>query len=164
MSRVQLALNVDDLDQSIAFYSKLFQTAPAKVRDDYANFAIADPPLKLILFAGGEPGTLNHVGVEVDTADDVAAAIARARADGGAGPRRWTVAGPRPQVGAGSFRRAAAAAAAAPASRWGWRARRPHPGGPCACRRSSPRRSRGRWDGRRRADGDAGDDQACPAG
>lgn len=83
MSRVQLALNVADLDESIAFYSKLFQTEPAKVREGYANFAIADPPLKLVLFAGaGEPGSLNHIGVEVDSPADVAAAIARAAADG----------------------------------------------------------------------------------
>ena len=83
MSRVQLALNVDDLDASIAFYTKLFQTPPAKIRDGYANFAIADPPLKLILFAdAGEPGTLNHIGVEVDSPDDVAAAIARANDEG----------------------------------------------------------------------------------
>lgn len=83
MSRVQLALNVTDLDESIAFYSKLFQTPPAKVRDGYANFAIADPPLKLILFAGaGEPGSLNHIGVEVDSPADVAAAIQRATSDG----------------------------------------------------------------------------------
>ena len=80
MSRVQLALNVDDLDASIAFYTKLFQTPPAKVRQDYANFAIADPPLKLVLFANaGEPGTLNHVGVEVESTDAVAAVIARTR-------------------------------------------------------------------------------------
>jgi hypothetical protein len=80
MSRVQLALNVDDLDASIVFYSKLFQTPPAKVRPDYANFAISDPPLKLVLFANsGEPGTLNHVGVEVETADEVAAVIARSQ-------------------------------------------------------------------------------------
>ena len=78
MSRVQLALNVDDLDASIAFYTKLFQTPPAKVRADYANFAIVDPPLKLVLFANaGEPGTLNHIGVEVETTDEVAAVIAR---------------------------------------------------------------------------------------
>ena len=78
MSRVQLALNVEDLDASIAFYTKLFQTPPAKVRQDYANFAIADPPLKLVLFANsGEPGTLNHIGVEVETTDQVAAVIAR---------------------------------------------------------------------------------------
>lgn len=83
MSRVQLALNVADLDASIAFYTKLFRTPPAKVRDGYANFAIADPPLKLVLFAGaGEPGTLNHVGVEVESTDEVAAAVARAAADG----------------------------------------------------------------------------------
>jgi catechol 2,3-dioxygenase-like lactoylglutathione lyase family enzyme len=82
MSRVQLALNVADLDASIEFYTKLFQTPPAKVRDGYANFAIADPPLKLVLFAGaGEPGSLNHIGVEVDSVEDVAAAIARATAD-----------------------------------------------------------------------------------
>jgi len=78
MSRVQLALNVDDLDASIAFYTKLFETPPAKVRPDYANFAIVDPPLKLVLFAAaGEPGTLNHIGVEVETTDEVAAVIAR---------------------------------------------------------------------------------------
>jgi catechol 2,3-dioxygenase-like lactoylglutathione lyase family enzyme len=78
VSRVQLALNVDDLDASIAFYTKLFQTPPAKVRQDYANFAITDPPLKLVLFANsGEPGTLNHIGVEVETTDQVAAVIAR---------------------------------------------------------------------------------------
>lgn len=83
MSRVQLALNVADLDESIAFYTKLFQTPPAKVRDGYANFAVADPPLKLILFAGGgEPGSLNHVGVEVESPEQVAAAIQRATADG----------------------------------------------------------------------------------
>ena len=83
MSRVQLALNVADLDASIEFYTKLFGTAPAKVRDAYANFAIADPPLKLILFTGmGDPGSLNHVGVEVDSTDDVAAVIARAEASG----------------------------------------------------------------------------------
>jgi len=83
MSRVQLALNVADLDESIAFYSRLFRTEPTKVRDGYANFAIADPPLKLVLFAGaGEPGTLNHIGVEVDSTADVVAAVARADANG----------------------------------------------------------------------------------
>jgi catechol 2,3-dioxygenase-like lactoylglutathione lyase family enzyme len=83
VSRVQLALNVSDLDESIAFYTKLFRTPPAKVRDGYANFAIADPPLKLVLFAGGgEPGTLNHVGVEVESTDDVVAAIERASSAG----------------------------------------------------------------------------------
>jgi catechol 2,3-dioxygenase-like lactoylglutathione lyase family enzyme len=79
MSRVQLALNVSDLDTSIAFYSKLFQVEPNKVRDDYANFVVENPPLKLVLFANaGEPGTLNHIGVEVESVEEVAAAIARA--------------------------------------------------------------------------------------
>lgn len=69
-TRVQLALDVDDLDVSIAFYSKLFSTAPAKVRPGYANFAIAEPPLKLVLIERpGHGGGLNHLGVEVaDTA------------------------------------------------------------------------------------------------
>lgn len=83
MSRVQLALNVADLDASIEFYTKLFQTPPAKIRDGYANFVIADPPLKLVLFTGmGEPGSLNHIGVEVESSDDVAAVIARTQAIG----------------------------------------------------------------------------------
>ena len=83
MSRVQLALNVADLDASIAFYTKLFGTEPAKIREGYANFAIADPPLKLVLFTGmGEPGSLNHIGVEVESSDDVAAVIARTEANG----------------------------------------------------------------------------------
>jgi catechol 2,3-dioxygenase-like lactoylglutathione lyase family enzyme len=83
MSRVQLALNVADLDASIAFYTNLFQTPPAKIRDGYANFAIADPPLKLVLFTGmGAPGSLNHIGVEVESTDDVAAVIARAQGIG----------------------------------------------------------------------------------
>src|SRR5262245_33044931 len=81
MSRVQLALNVADLDSSIEFYTKLFGAAPAKVRPGYANFAIADPPLKLVLFAeAGEPGSLNHLGVEVESTDEVMVAVARARA------------------------------------------------------------------------------------
>ena len=80
MGRVQLALNVSDLDASIEFYSKLFGAPPAKVREGYANFAIVDPPLKLVLFAGGgEPGSLNHLGVEVDSTAEVRAADARAR-------------------------------------------------------------------------------------
>jgi catechol 2,3-dioxygenase-like lactoylglutathione lyase family enzyme len=78
MSRVQLALNVSNLDDAVAFYSKLFGTEPAKVRPGYANFAIAEPPLKLVLFEGhGEPGTLNHLGVEVESTDEVGAAHAR---------------------------------------------------------------------------------------
>jgi catechol 2,3-dioxygenase-like lactoylglutathione lyase family enzyme len=78
MSRAQLALNVDDLDEAIAFYSKLFNTAPAKVKPGYANFAVAEPPLKLVLIENhGHGGTLNHLGVEVDSSDAVHAEIAR---------------------------------------------------------------------------------------
>ncbi len=81
--RLQLALNVDDLDAAIAFYSRLFSTTPAKVRPGYANFAVSDPPLKLVLFEGaGAPGSINHLGVETDSADDVVAAEARLRGEG----------------------------------------------------------------------------------
>ena len=82
MSRVQLALNVTDLDAAVDFYSRLFATEPAKRKPGYANFAIADPPLKLVLFEGAEGGTLNHLGVETETADEVGAAEARLAADG----------------------------------------------------------------------------------
>src|SRR5579862_9720214 len=70
MSRVQLALNVNDIEEAVSFYTKLFGTEPAKRRPGYANFAIAEPPLKLVLLENpGEGGTLNHLGVEVkDTA------------------------------------------------------------------------------------------------
>ena len=72
MSRVQLALNVPDIDEAVAFYSKLFATEPNKRRPGYANFAIADPPLKLVLFEQASAGTrLNHLGVEVASSDDV---------------------------------------------------------------------------------------------
>jgi len=72
MSRVQLALNVDDLDASIAFYRTLFATEPAKVRPGYANFAIEEPALKLVLLENpGQGGTLNHLGVEVDDVETV---------------------------------------------------------------------------------------------
>ena len=75
MSRVQLALNVSDLDEAITFYSRLFQASPAKVRPGYANFAVDEPPLKLVLIEGvGEPGSVNHLGVEVASTEDVAAA------------------------------------------------------------------------------------------
>jgi catechol 2,3-dioxygenase-like lactoylglutathione lyase family enzyme len=78
MSRVQLALNVDDLDAAVDFYSKLFDAPPAKLREGYANFAIAEPPLKLVLIAGeGRGGTLNHLGVEVASTDQVTAATKR---------------------------------------------------------------------------------------
>jgi catechol 2,3-dioxygenase-like lactoylglutathione lyase family enzyme len=83
MSRVQLALNVSDIDEAIAFYSKLFATPPAKVRPGYANFAVAEPPLKLVLIEGhGEPGTLNHLGVEVESTTEVNAAQQRLAATG----------------------------------------------------------------------------------
>lgn len=83
MSRVQLALNVDDLDESIAFYTKLFATEPAKVRPGYANFAIAEPPLKLVLIENaGHGGTVNHLGVEVADTGAVDAEQARLAAVG----------------------------------------------------------------------------------
>lgn len=72
MSRLQLALNVSNLDESIEFYSKFFKTTPAKIRPGYANFAIAEPPLKLVLFENAsDPGTINHLGVEVFSTDEV---------------------------------------------------------------------------------------------
>ena len=83
MSRVQLALNVSDIDEAVAFYSKLFATEPAKRREGYANFAIDEPPLKLVLIEGhGQPGTMNHLGVEVMSTDEVAAANSRLSAEG----------------------------------------------------------------------------------
>ncbi len=82
MSRIQLAINVTDLDQAVDFYSKLFGAAPAKRKPGYANFAIADPPLKLVLFEGSEGATINHLGVEVDSEADVVAASARLSASG----------------------------------------------------------------------------------
>jgi catechol 2,3-dioxygenase-like lactoylglutathione lyase family enzyme len=73
MSRVQLALNVDDIDAAVAFYRTLFNTEPAKRRPGYANFAIAEPPLKLVLLENpGSGGSVNHLGVEVENAADVA--------------------------------------------------------------------------------------------
>jgi catechol 2,3-dioxygenase-like lactoylglutathione lyase family enzyme len=79
MSRVQLALRVSDLEGSIAFYRRLFGVEPAKLRPGYANFAIAEPPLKLVLLAGDgdEPTRLDHLGVEVDSTEEVDAASAR---------------------------------------------------------------------------------------
>jgi catechol 2,3-dioxygenase-like lactoylglutathione lyase family enzyme len=83
MSRVQLALNVSDIDEAVEFYSKLFGSEPAKRQPGYANFAIADPPLKLVLMenanarGNGVMGALNHLGVEVETPDEVAAATGR---------------------------------------------------------------------------------------
>ncbi len=83
MSRVQLALNVDDLDESITFYSKLFGVAPAKVKPGYANFAVAEPPLKLVLLENpGKGGSINHLGVEVESSATVHAEIARLSGEG----------------------------------------------------------------------------------
>jgi catechol 2,3-dioxygenase-like lactoylglutathione lyase family enzyme len=83
MSRVQIALNVDDLDTSVSFYSRLFATEPAKVRPGYANFAVADPPLKLVLIENpGQGGSINHLGVEVDDTSSVEEVRARLISDG----------------------------------------------------------------------------------
>ncbi|HUR51782.1 MAG TPA: ArsI/CadI family heavy metal resistance metalloenzyme [Mycobacteriales bacterium] len=78
MSRVQLALNVDDLEQAVTFYSQLFNTQPAKRKPGYANFAVAEPPLKLVLIENpGQGGSINHLGVEVGTTAVVEAETAR---------------------------------------------------------------------------------------
>ena len=83
MSRVQLALNVSNMIEAIAFYTKLFGCEPAKIRDGYANFSIAEPPLKLVLIEKpDEAGTLNHLGVEVESTDVVQQAIARLQDEG----------------------------------------------------------------------------------
>jgi hypothetical protein len=72
MNRIQLALNVSNLDEAVDFYTKFFKTQPAKLRPGYANFAIDEPPLKLVLIEnGGEPGAINHLGVEVFSKDEV---------------------------------------------------------------------------------------------
>lgn len=80
--RLQLALDVTDLDAAVAFYSRLFDTPPAKLEDGYANFAITEPPLKLVLFEGVRDGTINHLGVEVEQAEEVATAARRLEAAG----------------------------------------------------------------------------------
>jgi catechol 2,3-dioxygenase-like lactoylglutathione lyase family enzyme len=88
MSRVQLALNVSNLDEAIAFYSKLFNAQPAKLRPGYANFAIVDPPLKLVLMESasarghGVGGAVNHLGVEVETTQEVTDATSRLSGEG----------------------------------------------------------------------------------
>lgn len=88
MSRVQLALNVSDIDAAVSFYSKLFNAEPAKLRPGYANFAIAEPPLKLVLIESaaaresGVSGALNHLGVEVESPEDVRRATNRLTAEG----------------------------------------------------------------------------------
>jgi catechol 2,3-dioxygenase-like lactoylglutathione lyase family enzyme len=83
MSRIQLALNVHDLEASIAFYSSLFGTVPAKTRPGYANFAVAEPPLKLVLIENpGHGGSVNHLGVEVPDTDTVEETQARLASEG----------------------------------------------------------------------------------
>ncbi len=88
MSRVQLALNVSDIDAAVEFYSKLFGSEPAKRRPGYANFAIAEPALKLVLIenastrGSGVAGALNHLGVEVETPEEVQAATRRLTDEG----------------------------------------------------------------------------------
>lgn len=87
MSRVQLALNVDDIDVATAFYSKLFGVEPAKTRPGYANFAVVEPPLKLVLIENPGAGAgLNHLGVEVESTDEVTSHQARL-AEAGLTPR-----------------------------------------------------------------------------
>jgi catechol 2,3-dioxygenase-like lactoylglutathione lyase family enzyme len=83
MSRVQLALNVDDVDEAVTFYTKLFGVEPAKRRPGYANFAVEEPALKLVLIENrGRGGTLNHLGVEVATTDEVSEASRRLTTEG----------------------------------------------------------------------------------
>ncbi|HEY2214713.1 MAG TPA: ArsI/CadI family heavy metal resistance metalloenzyme [Acidimicrobiales bacterium] len=88
MSRVQLAINVSNIDEAVEFYSKLFGTQPAKRQSGYANFAIADPPLKLVLIenvdarGNGIAGALNHLGIEVQRPEDVTAASGRLKGEG----------------------------------------------------------------------------------
>ncbi len=82
--RVQLAMNVRNLDESIAFYSKLFGEQPSKVKEGYANWALENPPMKFVIFerADAPAGTINHLGVEVESADDVVAEELRLRNEG----------------------------------------------------------------------------------
>ena len=83
MPRVQLALNVSDVETAVAFYSKLFNTQPAKRRPGYANFAVESPPLKLVLIENADAaGTLNHLGIEVASTDEVTAATGRLQGEG----------------------------------------------------------------------------------
>ena len=82
MSRLQLALDVSDLEAAVEFYSRLFGVEPAKRKPGYVNFEVADPPLKLVLFEAEVGGRINHLGVETDSADEVEAAEARLTASG----------------------------------------------------------------------------------
>jgi catechol 2,3-dioxygenase-like lactoylglutathione lyase family enzyme len=78
MSRVQLALNVSNIDEAVAFYAKFLGVEPAKRRPGYANFVVTEPPLKLVLIEGhGEAGALNHLGIEVETTTEVGEAVSR---------------------------------------------------------------------------------------
>ena len=82
-SRVQLALNVSDIDAATRFYTDMFGVGPAKQRAGYANFEIADPPLKLVLIEGmGDPGSLNHLGIEVESTGEVVTESARLQREG----------------------------------------------------------------------------------
>ena len=84
MSRIQLAINVSDLQDGIEFYSRMFGVTPAKIKPGYANFEIENPPLKLVLFevSDTEGGTLNHLGVEVETPEEVSLADTRLSEEG----------------------------------------------------------------------------------
>ncbi len=83
MSRFQLSLNVDNVDASVEFYTKLFGVEPAKHRAGYANFVVEDPPMKLVVIENeGTPGSINHVGIEYETGDAVAAETERVAAAG----------------------------------------------------------------------------------
>jgi catechol 2,3-dioxygenase-like lactoylglutathione lyase family enzyme len=83
MSRIQLALNVENIETAVDFYRRLFRTEPAKRRPGYANFAIAEPPLKLVLIENpGAATKLNHLGVEVTSSDEVARESARLQREG----------------------------------------------------------------------------------
>lgn len=82
VERIQLALNVTDVDRAVEFYGKLFGAEPAKRRPGYANFSLSDPPLKLVLIEGAEGGSLNHLGVEVGSTDEVEGASSRLRGEG----------------------------------------------------------------------------------
>ncbi len=81
--RLQLALNVRDLDEAVEFYSKLFDTPVHKRKPGYANFAIEQPPLKLVLFENPDADErLNHLGVEVFDDANVHAATDRLKEAG----------------------------------------------------------------------------------
>ena len=83
MSRFQMSINVRDADEAVVFYTKLFGVGPAKQRPGYANFVVANPPMKLIVIEGeGEPGTINHVGIEVANTEEVSAEAMRLEGEG----------------------------------------------------------------------------------